>query len=361
MGLQDKPVLPCWYCVGRDGMGRPYNPDVHKTWDCEACAERANWIAALVESGKPSKANPSTTDLLDLLAKFTLGIGGRRTGELMRRGFIKIEVTSAGHTALEKYAHEVDIDIDPFSMPSDPGLSGERLGQVVEVGSQLSPARSPTAGENPAPGTSAVMSAEQVQVFREEFCVGRLCDSHEALRTERDELRDFENLDVELLKNIGVVLDRYDTMKGRDYAERVEDIVKECTLYKTQVEVKYGKNEQRIEELVKDNIVLQAKVTELEKAMKDWSRIGDQFWPYAQWEKYTLLEQKYDGLLEWACSAFRLLEVMLEDYKYRSFGDELHHIMQNAPAAVRLKTCDACEGTGPILLPHTCNIPGMKP
>ena len=34
------PVLPCWYCDGRDGDSRPYNPAVHKGWHCEACDER---------------------------------------------------------------------------------------------------------------------------------------------------------------------------------------------------------------------------------------------------------------------------------------------------------------------------------
>lgn len=39
---------------------------------------------------------------LDLLAKFASGEGGRRTGDLIRREFITVEVTEAGRAALEK-------------------------------------------------------------------------------------------------------------------------------------------------------------------------------------------------------------------------------------------------------------------
>lgn len=36
----DAPVLPCWYCEGKDGDGQPYDPAVHHGWRCEACDER---------------------------------------------------------------------------------------------------------------------------------------------------------------------------------------------------------------------------------------------------------------------------------------------------------------------------------
>jgi hypothetical protein len=39
---------------------------------------------------------------LDLLATFAAGTGGRRTGALMRAGFIRVEITSAGFEALAK-------------------------------------------------------------------------------------------------------------------------------------------------------------------------------------------------------------------------------------------------------------------
>lgn len=35
-----KPVLPCWYCEGKDGDGEAYDPLVHHGWHCEACDER---------------------------------------------------------------------------------------------------------------------------------------------------------------------------------------------------------------------------------------------------------------------------------------------------------------------------------
>lgn len=38
---------------------------------------------------------------LQLLRKFADGTGGRRTGDLMERGWLKIEVTEAGHQALK--------------------------------------------------------------------------------------------------------------------------------------------------------------------------------------------------------------------------------------------------------------------
>lgn len=39
---------------------------------------------------------------LDLLRKFADGVGGRRTGDLIRRGWLKVEVTEAGREALRK-------------------------------------------------------------------------------------------------------------------------------------------------------------------------------------------------------------------------------------------------------------------
>lgn len=34
------PCLPCWYCEGRDGDGRDFNPKTHTGWACKACVER---------------------------------------------------------------------------------------------------------------------------------------------------------------------------------------------------------------------------------------------------------------------------------------------------------------------------------
>jgi len=41
---------------------------------------------------------------LDLLAKLVRGEGGTRTGALMRAGYIRVEVTDEGRTALSRYA-----------------------------------------------------------------------------------------------------------------------------------------------------------------------------------------------------------------------------------------------------------------
>ncbi len=41
-----------------------------------------------------------TDDLLPLLRKLADGTGGRRTGEMMRLGWIRVEVTDAGRAAL---------------------------------------------------------------------------------------------------------------------------------------------------------------------------------------------------------------------------------------------------------------------
>lgn len=43
---------------------------------------------------------PVQLPAMDLLAKFAEGTGGRRTGDLMRRKWLRVEVTEAGHAAL---------------------------------------------------------------------------------------------------------------------------------------------------------------------------------------------------------------------------------------------------------------------
>jgi hypothetical protein len=49
-------------------------------------------------------------DLLDLLRKLAHGTGGRRTGELRRRGWLRWEVTGEGHEALRGVTGEGPTD-----------------------------------------------------------------------------------------------------------------------------------------------------------------------------------------------------------------------------------------------------------
>ena len=44
--------------------------------------------------------DPSESDLMDLLGKLDSGEGGKRTGELRKRGWLTWEVTEAGKAAL---------------------------------------------------------------------------------------------------------------------------------------------------------------------------------------------------------------------------------------------------------------------
>jgi hypothetical protein len=54
------------------------------------------------EAKEEAGASPAGPALdLELLAKFASGIGGRRSGALMRAGLVRIEVTEAGRRALE--------------------------------------------------------------------------------------------------------------------------------------------------------------------------------------------------------------------------------------------------------------------
>lgn len=61
----------------------------------EMKARHARAAAELAHVHKPTEP-----DLLDLLGKLASGEGGRRTGELLRRGWIKVEVTMFGRAAL---------------------------------------------------------------------------------------------------------------------------------------------------------------------------------------------------------------------------------------------------------------------
>lgn len=59
----------------------------------------SEYVAEL--EGQVSAApEPAHASDLDLLAKFVMGNGGRRTGRLMALGYIKVEVTTAGYRAL---------------------------------------------------------------------------------------------------------------------------------------------------------------------------------------------------------------------------------------------------------------------
>ena len=49
---------------------------------------------------------PPVLPAIDLLRRLASGEGGRRTGDLMRRGWIRVEVTEAGRAALLELGEE---------------------------------------------------------------------------------------------------------------------------------------------------------------------------------------------------------------------------------------------------------------
>lgn len=69
-----------------------------------------------------SDPQPTEADLLVLLHKFYRGDGGKRTGELMRRGWLKVTVTDAGKDALagKKLRKKPLAKIDETPLPADP-------------------------------------------------------------------------------------------------------------------------------------------------------------------------------------------------------------------------------------------------
>lgn len=94
-------------------------------------------------------------DLLDLLAKFAAGVGGRRTGELMRRGLIRVEVTPAGYAELEIF--------DPGRSGARPDVSSNASGRTLNpamAGASPAAVDTATAGENPAPDRGEMLSEE---------------------------------------------------------------------------------------------------------------------------------------------------------------------------------------------------------
>lgn len=63
------------------------------------------WARVLEEAFDAGRAEERRDVLpdLDLLRKLASGEGGRRTGDLMRRGWIRVEVTEGGHAALSNH------------------------------------------------------------------------------------------------------------------------------------------------------------------------------------------------------------------------------------------------------------------
>lgn len=316
-------------------------------------------------------------ELLDLLAKFAAGVGGRRTGELMRRGFIRVEVTPAGYAELGVVGHDKSqVETEPSQTPGtqagsgsvsfDPGLSGERPDEQEDEAAAdgvgiprpngKSSQRSATAGENPAPGTYAVLGAAQVKSWRMNWChnfcgvpwrltqgltqgeAEQLCDSHEALRAKLAEA-ERRVLDYNILAAQKASL----LEENRKLYVKVDRLRAELT--EAEATIEHG--QAAIQSACDAENAIRAKVTKLE---------------HANWEKYTLLGQNYDQLLAWARETYAELKYVrgskgISNPIYGSMTDRL----ESAPAAVKEKACDACEDTGPVLSPHTCNVPWVKP
>lgn len=92
-------------------------------------AERATKLTNLRESY-------SEQDLLDLLKKFADGTGGRRTGELIRRGLITVLVTDKGHRVLNNWE-----DIGPITIPDSGTVTCKKCGfsQTIKTGDEIAP------------------------------------------------------------------------------------------------------------------------------------------------------------------------------------------------------------------------------
>lgn len=100
-------ALRAWKALYEDSMilvnAQGHPPDV--AWKRMALTLEATGVAlgrAEARAAEENSGDDSATesDLLDLLHKLASGEGGRRTGELARRGWLRWEVTEEGRRVL---------------------------------------------------------------------------------------------------------------------------------------------------------------------------------------------------------------------------------------------------------------------